>query len=249
MSYRSELFIEESREPPPLNKNFFIGYYTKMKRLIFTLCIVPTLFLGSISVGAGKEIIYPSCQENSDNIASQKLCLERYFVFKGRPVHPKIIQDLMTWLSDNGDQVVAINLEDSQGADRYCCDADVTLQVNADGKTSVKADHSGGGWIAYIFHGRTTNGLYFLEVNESGGGSGVFGTLLILKITEEIYFKENTAQNFAKYLIPKIDKSQKKRFHLNKVGKVLLGDRQAHKIQVIDDSLVINGKKILISDM
>ena len=155
----------------------------------------------------------------------------------------------MTWLSDNGDQVVAINLEDSQGADRYCCDADVTLQVNADGKTSVKADHSGGGWIAYIFHGRTTNGLYFLEVNESGGGSGVFGTLLILKITEEIYFKENTAQNFAKYVNPKIDKSQKKRFHLNKVGKVLLGDRQAHKIQVIDDSLVINGKKILISDM
>ena len=109
---------------------------------------------------------------------------------------------------------MAISLEDSQGADRYCCDADVTLQVNADGKTSVKADHSGGGWIAYIFHGRTTNGLYFLEVNESGGGSGIFGTLLILKITEEIYFKENTAQNFAKYLIPKIDKSQKKRFHL-----------------------------------
>lgn len=220
-----------------------------MKKLILTLCIVPTWILGSISVGAGKEIIYPSCQKKSDNIAIQRHCLERYFVFKGRPVHPKIIQDLMTWLSDNGDQVVAINLEDSQGADRYCCDADVTLQVNADGKTSVKADHSGGGWIAYIFHGRTTNGLYFLEVNENGGGSGVFGTLLILKVTEEIYLKENTAQNFAKYSNPKIDKSQKKRLHLNKVGKVLLGDRQAHKIQIIDDFLVINGKKILISAM
>ena len=220
-----------------------------MRKLTFTLCIIPTLILGSIGVSAGKKIIYPSCQENPNNIGIQKLCLEKYFVFKGRPIHPKIIQDFMTWLSDTGDQVVAINLEDSQGANRYCCDDDVTIRVTADGKTFAKAERNGGGWIAYIFHGRTSDGLYFLEVNESGGGSGIFGTLLILKITEEFYFKQHTVQNFAKYINPKIDKSQKKRLHLNKVGTVLLGDRQAHKIQIINDALVINGKKILIPAM
>ena len=242
-------FILKTRKPPPLNKNFFTGYYIKMRKLTYLLCIIPSLILGSISVVAGKEIIYPSCQKNLDNIDIQKLCLEKYFVFQGRPIHPKIIQDFMTWLSDSGDQVVAINLEDSQGADRYCCDADVTLHVNTDGKTSVKADRSEGGWIAYIFHGRTSDGLYFLEVSESSGGSGVFGTLLILKITEEFYFKRKTMQNFVSSLRPKIDKSHRKRLHLKKIATVLLGDRQAHKIQIIDDSLVINRKKIIIPSM
>ena len=192
--------------------------------------------------------IEPACHKNSGEISVQTFCLQKYFMFRGQPLHPKIIQDFMTGLSDNGDQVVAINLEDSQGANRYCCDEDVSFSIDKNGIISAKADLNQGGWIQYRYHG-IVNGLFIVEVMENTGGSGLFGTLLILRATQRYYLQETSTWDLKKQSSPNIFKSEKPRLHLNKIGKVLLGDRQPNTISVINASLIINGKKIDIPDL
>ena len=59
------------------------------------------------------------CRDRNEDINIQAMCLKEHFFFGGNPVHPKIIEDMITWISDSGDQTVAINLEDSQGSNKY----------------------------------------------------------------------------------------------------------------------------------
>jgi uncharacterized protein len=52
-------------------------------------------------------------------------------------INPRIVEDLSTWDSDRGDQVIAINVNDSQHSNRYA------------GEPEVRRDK---GASAYVFH-------------------------------------------------------------------------------------------------
>ena len=57
---------------------------------------------------------------NSDqSTTEQQRFYSRYSFSRAPFVHPRIIGDLIGWISDTGDQVVAINLLDSQQSNRY----------------------------------------------------------------------------------------------------------------------------------
>ena len=80
--------------------------------------------------------------------------------------HPKIIEEFNTPLSDTGEQVVAINMSDSQDSNRYCCRSDVQnprtfVKIDCDGTncmsygeekiTFFKIDYGKDGWFEYMF--------------------------------------------------------------------------------------------------
>ena len=190
------------------------------------------------------EKVEPVCRKSAKDMEVQKLCLQKHFFFGGRPIHPKIIEEFNTGLSDTGDQVVAINIEDSQGSNRYCCTRDVEVKIFRDGEVYAKIDFKKDGWFSYRFHGTTDNGVYLIRIWDNGGGSGVFSSLLFLRIREVYSLKKLVARELLQKKTESILNSGKKRIHLEKLGSILLGDREKHTITVDGNFLILDGKKI-----
>lgn len=61
----------------------------------------------------------PEQCQNSTYFEQISLCAKKYFMIQGEPINPLIIHDLVSWFSDDGEQVEAINLLDSQKSNRY----------------------------------------------------------------------------------------------------------------------------------
>ena len=113
--------------------------------------------------------------------------LHATYSFKTAPfVHPKIINDLVGSLSDSGDQVVAINLLDSQDSNRYFGEIAVTPQLDptqpswpwvysVDGEENADktlGELWGRSWYAYRYVGSTPGGLGRRACETFGRGIG-----------------------------------------------------------------------------
>ena len=197
------------------------------------------------------------CRERNEDINIQAMCLKEHFFFGGNPVHPKIIEDMITWISDSGDQTVAINLEDSQGSNKYNFYEGLSASIE-NKNLWVKIEHDDG-FFSYDFHGVSDNGIMVLGTAENGGGSGVFQYLMLFRIKEvavlelqhdtleeDISWSPSTDYGYEilKSKNSRISKSDKKRIYLEKVYKFLLGDRNYHSVSIDNNFLVLDGSRI-----
>ena len=197
------------------------------------------------------------CRDRNEDINIQAMCLKEHFFFGGNPVHPKIIEDMITWISDSGDQTVAINLEDSQGSNKYNFYEGLSASI-VNKNLWVKIEHEDG-FFSYDFHGVSDNGIMVLETAESGGGSGVFQQLMLFRIKEvavlelqhdtleeDISWSPSTDYGYEilKSKNSRISKSDKKIIYLEKVYKFLLGDRNYHSVSIDNNFLVLDGSRI-----
>lgn len=145
-------------------------------------------------------------------------------------IHPKIIQDLSTWLSDRGDQVVAINLRDAQGSNRYFGD----VGVNAvDGQCPFVYTDEKSQRFGYRYIGMTKSGVHVLYTSSSGGGSGVFTHLLLLAIAFD--YGIDCCDWDAQTAI----RADRKRLSIKKLGEIVLGDRWSGQLSVLGNELRI----------
>jgi|TARA_B100000959_G_C14840387_1_gene565773 hypothetical protein len=143
-------------------------------------------------------------------------------------IHPAIIKDLSTWLSDTGDQVVAINLTDSQDSNRYFGDIQVREITGESPYIYFTKDRDSFG---YQYVGQTKDGAHILYTSDSGGGSGVFKNLMFVMIEADrgIVFNEEEG----------VIASTKGRVIIKKLGAVVLGDRWAGELTIKGNELVI----------
>ena len=197
------------------------------------------------------------CRDRNEDINIQAMCLKEHFFFGGNPVHPKIIEDMISWISDSGDQTVAINLEDSQGSNKYNFYEGLSASIE-NKNLWVKIEHEDG-FFSYYFHGVSDNGIMVLGTAENGGGSGVFQQLMLFRIKEvavlelqhdtleeDISWSPSTDYGYEilKSKNSRISKSDKKRIYLEKVYKFLLGDRNYHSVSIDNNFLVLDGSRI-----
>ena len=197
------------------------------------------------------------CRDRNEDINIQAMCLKEHFFFGGNPVHPKIIEDMITWISDSGDQTVAINLEDSQGSNKYNFYEGLSASI-VNKNLWVKIEHEDG-FFSYDFHGVSDNGIMVLGTAENGGGSGVFQQLMLFRIKEvavlelqhdtleeDISWSPSTDYGYEilKSKNSRISKSDKKIIYLEKVYKFLLGDRNYHSVSIDNNFLVLDGSRI-----
>jgi hypothetical protein len=197
------------------------------------------------------------CRDRNEDINIQAMCLKEHFFFGGNPVHPKIIEDMISWISDSGDQTVAINLEDSQGSNKYNFYEGLSASIE-NKNLWVKIEHDDG-FFSYDFHGVSDNGIMVLGTAENGGGSGVFQYLMLFRIKEvavlelqhdtleeDISWSPSTDYGYEilKSKNSRISKSDKKRIYLEKVYKFLLGDRNYHSVSIDNNFLVLDGSRI-----
>ena len=143
-------------------------------------------------------------------------------------IHPKIIQDLSTWLSDRGDQVVAINLGDAQGSNRYFG----TVGVNAaDGQCPIVYTERDGQRFGYRYIGMTNSGVHVLYTSTRGSGSGAFTQLMLLAI--EFDYGIDCCDWEAQTAI----RADRKRLVIKKLGEIVLGDRWSGKFSIGENEL------------
>ena len=232
-----------------------------MKKYILYVTAILMLFSSTARAYGFDDELYNKvpieCRDRNEDINIQAMCLKEHFFFGGNPVHPKIIEDMITWISDSGDQTVAINLEDSQGSNKYNFYEGLSASIE-NKNLWVKIEHEDG-FFSYDFHGVSDNGIMVLGTAENGGGSGVFKKLMLFRIKEvavlelqhdtleeDISWSPSTDYGYEilKSKNSRISKSDKKIIYLEKVYKFLLGDRNYHSVSIDNNFLVLDGSRI-----
>ncbi|HEV3075443.1 MAG TPA: hypothetical protein VHB47_13570 [Thermoanaerobaculia bacterium] len=158
-------------------------------------------------------------------------------------VHPRLVQDLLGRLTDDSDQVVAINLLDADASSRYRG----AIQTRGVGKlaprhaivyTLVERTEDGktsGEEMGYEDVGLTRSGVHVLLTWSSGAWTMVPFTLLFVTIEEDrgmphVYLGDQRQ-------VPiRLDR---RRLLMRKLGEVILGDRW-------DGELRVDGNKVVV---
>lgn len=156
----------------------------------------------------------------------------KYSFFRDELIHPKIIEDLQGSLADTGEQVVAVNLLDSQDSNRYYGEIKIRSIENSnypyvyweDGKES----------FGYLYIGTSSSGIHVLETSEWGGGSGIFRNLMFLVLETDESIKYDYDQDI-------LEKRQ--RINLKTLGLLALGDRYEGELTLNNGILKI-GKDV-----
>ena len=115
----------------------------------------------------------------------------RYSFVRPEYVNPLILADLEGWLSDSGDQVVAVNVTDSNSSNRYFATSitdnttDTTDRATDIFPIITATDERTTERYSYQWLGCSLNGIHLLRTWSSGGGSGVFCGIMLVTVTEE----------------------------------------------------------------
>jgi hypothetical protein len=159
----------------------------------------------------------------------------RQYYFDRAPfVPPRIIEDLSPWESDKGEQVVAVNILESVGSNRYFGD----LKTIGTGKPFVFYEKEcdspcsmGAPGFGYWLIGTTPSGVTVLFTESSGGGTGRFRSLLFVSLENDKALSFNTSTNSLAL--------DRVRLILKKLGEITLGDRYEGDITLHDNTLKI----------
>ncbi|WP_089728083.1 hypothetical protein [Candidatus Thiosymbion oneisti] len=143
-------------------------------------------------------------------------------------IHPKIVQDLTTWLSDEGDQIIAIGLLDSQESNRYFGEVRVRKINGQHPYVYIQVAEEEFG---YRYVGMTESGLYILYTSDWGGGSGVFKSLLFVTFEYDKGIQVNWDESIINW--------DRDRLLIRKHGEITLGDRWDGELRVEGDRLFI----------
>jgi len=173
---------------------------------------------------------------SAESKASKATTQLLYSFSKAPFINPRIVQDLTTWLSDKGDQVMSINLDESQNSNRYFAQTKVRAIKNQapfvyiENKT-VESGETNVTTFGYRFIGKTTAGIYVLECVDNPGGSGSFRSLMLVKL-------ETEAGIDVDWKMGVIGRGER-RTTLKKLGQIALGDRWDGSLKVVGDSIEI----------
>lgn len=152
----------------------------------------------------------------------------------------RIIQDLSTSISDRGDQIVAINLLDSQDSNRYFGETGVKEIAGQNpyvftSTTNILGNETNLTEFGYELVGRTSSGVYVLKTGDWEGGSGSFQDLMF--VTFE--YDQGIDCDWGKGVV----QFTGKRLLIKKLGEVVLGDRWDGSLKIRGDSLYIGQDK------
>lgn len=131
-------------------------------------------------------------------------------------INPRILDDLIGWLSDVGDQIVSINIADSNKSNRYF--GDITVEKNEADFPVVTCTYEEG-WVSYKYIGRSFSGLHIVQIWSNGGGSGTFCNVLLVTLSLDSALEYNGREN-----------EKRTRYVIKLIGSLPLGDRYEGKI-------------------
>lgn len=135
----------------------------------------------------------------------------KYSFIDSEFINPLIMDDLCGWLSDNGDQIVSINITDSNKSNRYFGDIDIK---KSDTGFPIVTCTNEEVWVSYKYIGRSFSGLHIVQTWSNGGGSGVFCNVVLVTLSLDSAL-EYEGDRYEK----------KSRYVIKLIGSFPLGDR------------------------
>lgn len=138
-------------------------------------------------------------------------------------INPKIVEALTSWVSDGGDQIVAIDIDRAQDSNRFCCPPDGQADW---GKTTSFSDEKENRTTAFGYKqiGRTHSGVHVVKTWDSSDGSAAWISLVFLVIENDYGLTIEESDSKATRTRP--------RRLLKKLGDVFLGDRWQGQLKV-----------------
>ena len=142
-------------------------------------------------LGEFKKTLPKDCRSGGAPFETLKACAKSQFVVGGEPVSAAIVRELVTWLSDTGDQVISIHLPDAQGSNRFFTKKSAVVkhgkffEVTADTAGEEEPSKCSGCYFSYAVEGVTDNGIFVVSTSENSGGMGHFRSLLFLRIEDD----------------------------------------------------------------
>ena len=146
-------------------------------------------------------------------------------------VHPKMIWESKPWMSDTREQMLALNVSNSLGSNRYFEDIEKRSIEGGKELLFYKARNGEHLQFGYVYHGMSDSGIHVLEVVESSHGSGTFISLFLCQLNWEPSFriKNGSLQEVGERQVLKL------------VKEITLGDRWKGKIE-LEGNLLKVGK-------
>jgi hypothetical protein len=151
----------------------------------------------------------------------------RDFSYRGQPINPRAVQELLTWTSDSLPGPVSIDLAGTWNSNRYFGEfarrptGDVFIDLKS---AQVVPSGENPGWFAYRRVGTLASGVHVVETWVNGGGSGVVTSLLLVRFAVD---QEHSAGE------------RRQRLLMVRVGEEPLGDRYGGEVVVKGNTVSI----------
>ena len=135
----------------------------------------------------------------------------KYSFTNEKYINPKILEDLIGWISDTGDQVVSINIAESNKSNRYFSDVTSKKLSNNYPIVTAKEENT---ILSYQYIGCSFSGVHIIQTWSASDGVSVFCNILLVTVSNDstIDFENE------KYI-------RVNRLVIKKVGSIPLGDR------------------------
>ncbi len=154
--------------------------------------------------------------------------VDNYFTFKGKPIHPFLLEKFSNWISDYRPPIiVAVDVVAAFETNEYQNEIVKKLE-NGWWFAERGEDVSNYESFEYKWHGKMANGIHVVEVGSNGGGSGTFMDLIFLKVSEGSISWED---------------KQEKQVVLTIVKTFNLGDRYDGEVKVFPNKVLIKQSK------
>ncbi|MDE0021882.1 MAG: hypothetical protein OXT69_10950 [Candidatus Poribacteria bacterium] len=114
--------------------------------------------------------------------AAPKEAASRYAFHQAEYVHPRIVQDMLGWMSDKHGSVVCVDLDAGNDSNQYHGAYKV---VERAGRTFVEWKKGTGKQeesFSYEHIGTSPSGIHMIACYDRGGGSGVFGSAALFRM-------------------------------------------------------------------
>jgi hypothetical protein len=150
------------------------------------------------------------------------------FRFRGAPINPRAVSDLLPWLSDTEPGPIALDVEGSTAdTNRYWADISTidagpwAGAILATWQPRLEQDITYSS--AYQWLGHLDNGLHVLRIWQNTGGRGYFTYVLVVRFSTDREY----------------DHRDRERLVITRVGQAVLGDRDDRAITLEGNTVVI----------
>lgn len=167
-------------------------------------------------------------------------------------IHPRIINDMVGWISDGGNQITSINLNDSQDSNRYSGEISIEFEDNDSAtpwiywrEKEIEGENGDSRlqYNGYKSIGSTGDGVQAIHFRTNGGAAIVRNFVLFLKIDiDRIFYYSHEGLSEDERI--GVEPRYQIREILTLVGMIFLGDRWEGNIAISDEEVIVSGRDV-----